>query len=160
MTFRLCRDMAVWDCSAESDSERGESNGALGLLTRSQESPAPASGFPVLPRGGCQGAALQARGQSGRRATAGEPAGSGDLRGRRRPGGGVGPSRVADLARIGKMSPEVVEMLRAACRAFLADDLQPRPPINVEAERVQISAPEPAAEAQPTSGGAAVIPIR
>ncbi len=65
---------------------------------------------------------------------------------------------VADLARIGKLSPEVVEMLRSACRVFLADDLQPRPPIDVEAERVEVmTAPEP--HQQPAAGVAVVIPI-
>ncbi len=49
-------------------------------------------------------------------------------------------------------------MLRAAARAFLADDLQPRPPIDVEAERVEFAAQE--IPEQPSAGGAAVIPIR
>ncbi len=67
---------------------------------------------------------------------------------------------VADLARIGKLSPEVVEMLRSAARAFLADDLRPRPPIDVEAERVEITPPAAEAPAASAQGGAAVIPIR
>ena len=58
------------------------------------------------------------------------------------------------------MSPEVVEMLRAAAGAFLADDLQPRPPINVEAERVEVAPPAAEEPKQPSTGGAAVIPIR
>ncbi len=66
---------------------------------------------------------------------------------------------VADLARTGKLSPEVVEMLRAAARAFLADDLQPRPPIDVEAERVEV-APTTATEASEQHPDAAIIPIR
>lgn len=66
---------------------------------------------------------------------------------------------VADLARMGKLSPEVVETLRAACRALLADDLQPRPPLDVEAERVEVAAaPEP--QSAGSASGAAVIPIR
>lgn len=67
---------------------------------------------------------------------------------------------VADLARIGKLSPEVVETLRAACRVFLADDLQPRPPVDVEAERVEVAPPAAEVREQPSTGGAAVIPIR
>jgi predicted transcriptional regulator len=65
----------------------------------------------------------------------------------------------ADLARTGLLSPEVVELLRNAARALLADDLQARAPIDVEAERVEVAAPE--SPEQPSSGGsAAVIPIR
>ncbi len=62
----------------------------------------------------------------------------------------------ADLARSGKLSPESVELLRAASRTFLADDPQPRPPIDVEAERVEVTV---SAEMQQLSG-AAIIPIR
>ncbi len=63
----------------------------------------------------------------------------------------------ADLARLGTIPTEVVEMLKAAARAFIADDMRPRPPIDVEAERVEIAVPEISAK-QPAGG--AVIPIR
>jgi hypothetical protein len=69
----------------------------------------------------------------------------------------VSLSAAADLARLGTISPALVEMLKAACGVFLADDLKPRPPIDCEAERVEFAASEP----QPaTSTGATIIPIR
>jgi hypothetical protein len=56
------------------------------------------------------------------------------------------------------VSLEAVERVRAASRALLADDLQPRPDIDVSTERVEVTA---APETPPsTSPGAAVIPIR
>jgi hypothetical protein len=64
----------------------------------------------------------------------------------------------ADLARLGGISPEVVQMLKAATRAFWEDDLQPRPDIDVSAERVEVTTgPE---LQQATTAGAAIIPIR
>jgi len=67
---------------------------------------------------------------------------------------------VADLARIGKLSTEVVEMLRAACRAFLADDLKPQPPVDVEAEKVNPVPAEPTSGFRPGAGDTGTIPIR
>ncbi len=44
---------------------------------------------------------------------------------------------VADLARTGMVSPNVVEQLREAACRFLADDGRPKAPLDVEAERVE-----------------------
>lgn len=53
---------------------------------------------------------------------------------------------VADLAGAGLLPADAVEELRGACRAFLADGLRPRMPLDLEAERVDmISANEPGA---------------
>ncbi len=54
--------------------------------------------------------------------------------------------------------PDLVERVRAGFRAFLADDCSRDPPIDVEAERVEVAAPE--VPEQPSAGGAAIIPIR
>lgn len=70
----------------------------------------------------------------------------------------------ADLARSGVLSPEVAELLRDACRAFLADDLQPRPPLDAEADRVEVVLDEPAPVAPPPPSSpaaeAVVVPLR
>lgn len=66
---------------------------------------------------------------------------------------------VADLARARVLAPDLMERLRSACGVFLADDLQPRAPIDVEAERVEVAAPE-TPDQQPPDNSAAIIPIR
>lgn len=70
---------------------------------------------------------------------------------------------IADLAREGRLSPDSIAQLRAAARAFLADDLQPRPPLDLEADRVDsslVSEPSSDFRAAADEGGAAIIPIR
>jgi len=63
----------------------------------------------------------------------------------------------ADLARLGQLPLEAVEELREACRAFLADDLKPRPPIDLEADRVEMVGSE---EVSSDADGAGMIPVR
>jgi hypothetical protein len=66
---------------------------------------------------------------------------------------------LADLARTGALPLDVVEQFRAACRVFLADDLKPRAPIDLEAERVDLTPPEQTDDLSPP-GSAQIIPIR
>jgi len=65
----------------------------------------------------------------------------------------------ADLARLGQLPLEAVEELRGACRAFLADDLKPRPPIDLEADRVEMVGSE-AEETSSDDNGAGMIPVQ
>jgi hypothetical protein len=70
---------------------------------------------------------------------------------------------IGDLYRTGALSLEAVEQLRAAARAFLADDLRPRPPLDLVADRVDAGALAPEVSTQDRSaanGGAQIIPIR
>ncbi len=62
-----------------------------------------------------------------------------------------------DLFRAGGIARDVLEEVREAARALLADDLRPRPPVDVEAERV-----EPAAQVLDRAADddvAAVVPV-
>ncbi len=65
----------------------------------------------------------------------------------------------ADLARTGQLSVEAVAGLRSACVRFIEDDLKPRPPIDTEADRVELLG-EVEGLAEPSTAVGGLIPIR
>jgi hypothetical protein len=66
---------------------------------------------------------------------------------------------LADLARSNQLSIASVMGLRSACIAFLEDDLQPRAPIDVEADRVEMVG-EVEGLAEPSMPNGGVVPVR